>query len=283
LLGFPLHTLHGLCVTAHEIFNESVDLLAAYFTGKRLELFLASVAVVRESVTQGGWLSRGHQRASKGFNKGLASRKALRDLATSYDDPRRWPLHNCWMALSFGSHLRQEDLDVATDDDLIHFVPGAPLEITWAWLRLMVAVREIFADLDASRPLPVYTEIGLSPKVTATLLDAALDLDLTTRRVCPLGWRWIDARDKHGEIIIGRDGKPKQIKFYFPKWPEGTVFGSSRFANCDCEACGKTIPSGLVVPILITAKSGTLHGFWFGRDCASNILGIKDAGINKET
>jgi hypothetical protein len=179
------------------------------------------------------------------------------------------------MAAQYGSHLRQEDLDAMTGDDLARLAPKVPLAVTRAWLRLMVAVREIFADLDASRPLPVYSEIGLSPKVTATLLDATIDLDLTSRRLCPLGSRWVEVQDKHGRAA--------RVKEYFAKWPEDTVFGSSRFSHCDCEACGKSIPSGRVVPVLITDKSEAVHGFYFGRDCARNILGIKDSSGDPAT
>jgi hypothetical protein len=264
-----------------EPFNAQVEVLAQHFKGKRLEVFMESVAVIRESVSLGGWVKRGQQRASKGLNKGLASQKGLRELNIDHDDPRRRSLHYCWMALCFGWHLRQEDLDVATDGDLAYLVPSVPIEVTRAWLRLMVAVREIFADLDASRPLPVYTEIGLSPKVTATLLDATNGLDLTTRRVCPMKWRWGPGFDKHGKVILDQDGKPKMFKHYYPDWPEGTAFGSSRFSHCDCEACGKTIPSRWVVPVLIDDRQGTTHGFFFGRDCTANILGIKDVGIAK--
>lgn len=257
--------------------DNDIDTLANYFTGKRRELFLDSVAVVRESLALGGWVKRGAQRADKGFNKGLVA-KSL-DIAWGYDERGKALMRLGW-AVSHGRRLPPGVVDIATDDDIVRLAPKVPVPVTRAWLRLMVALRDVWDDLDASRPLPVYTEIGLSRKVTATLQDANLDLDLTTRRLCPLGSRWVPAiNTKTGEPFVGRDGKPAMVKVYFPKWPAGTVFGTSRFADCDCEACGKRIPSGLVVPVLVADKAGAIHGFWFGRDCARNILGLKDAGI----
>jgi hypothetical protein len=258
-----------------------IEVISAYFKGARLSAFLTSVAVVRESIAQGTWVSRGRARAGKGI-KDIGAVVHLNESMLRYDDPRRAPLYACCRSAEFGVGLRQADLDVATDDDLVMIAPKVPVDVTRAWLRLMVALRSIYDDLDASRPMPVLTEIGLSPKVTTTLQDANLDLDLATRRMCPLGWRWVDAtriKDGRLEVILDRDGSPVQEKEYFPKWPDDTVFGASRFTNCDCEACGKTIPSGLVVPVLVNDRAGRPLGFFFGRDCARNIFGIKDAGI----
>jgi hypothetical protein len=263
-------------VLAAEILAD-IETIAGFFNGSRRTAFIESIAVIRESVEQGTWVGRGHQRAAKGI-KDIATHKALTQ-PNDYSDPRHRSLFACYMAASYGSLPRQADLDAATDADLAAIAPKVPVHVTRAWLRLLVALREVYADLDGSRSMPVYTEIGLSPKVSKTLQDAALDLDLTTRRMCPLGWRWVDKDDGLGNIVMGPDGKPLQVKFYFPDWPVGTVFGASRFAYCDCEACGKSIPSKLVVPILVSDRAGRPLGFWFGRDCARNILGIKDAGI----
>lgn len=254
--------------------DEAVDLLKSFFTGKRLSSFSESISVIRESIEQGTWINpRGAQRARKGFSKGLVSSK--KNLSEIYDSK----LFSCYMAIKYGRLLYQDELDRVTDDDLARLAPKVPHTVVRAWLRLMVSLREIYEDLDSSRPAPIYTEIGLSRKVTETLKDANLDLDLTTRRLCPLDWRWVDARDKKGNIIIRNDGSVAQVKFYFPKWPKGIVFGTSRFFNRDCEACGKMIPSGLVVPVIVSDKFGNEHGFWFGRDCARSILGLRDVGI----
>lgn len=258
--------------------------ISAYFKGARLRDFLASIEVLRESVALGGWVSRGHVRAHKGFGKGIASHKALSSPANTrrYNDPRCDVMYRCYRSAEFGSHLTEADIDAVTDDELVEIAPKVPVSTMRAWLRLVAAVSEICHDLDASRPAPVYTEIGLSRKVTATLEDARLDLDLSTRRMPPLGSRWVRAIDAQTKKpAVDHAGNPVMTKVYFPKWPDGTVFGTSRFAGCDCEACGKSIPSGLVVPVLVDDREGRPNGFWFGRDCARAILGIKDAGIEK--
>jgi hypothetical protein len=266
------------------ITDEQIQPIRRFFGGKRLAIFDEAVAVIRESVAQGGWVSRGAQRASKGLGKGIASHKALSKPTIDYGDPRSQALFRCYMAASYGTHLRQEELDVATDDDLRDLGPKVPIGVMRSWMGLMVALRAIFADLDASRTLPAVTEIGLSPKVTATLQDIGIDLDLSTRRMPPLDWRWVDAREiKDGRVVVilNPDGTPKQVKFYFVRWPDRTVFGSSRFSHRDCEACGKTIPSRMFVPVLIDNRAGMPHGFWVGCDCARNIFGIKDVGLPK--
>ena len=249
--------------------------LRGHFKGKRLEVFDESMAALRESAEQGAWVSRGALRVDKGVSKGIAPYKQL--TRPDYSD-LRW--RAVFRAASYGHPTDASIIDEVTDDDLVTIAPKVPAAITRAWLRLLVAVKAIAADLDASRSAPVYTDLGLSPKVTETLRDAGLDLDLRTRRLCPLGWYWETATNDVGDAIIGSNGSPLRFKVYFPKWPEGTVFGSSRFSHCDCHACGKSIPSGKVVPVLVADKAGTTHGFWFGRDCAANILGIKDAGID---
>ena len=258
----------------YKSFADDVAVLAAFFKGARLTVFEESLAVIEASVTAGAWLARGRQRASKGINKGIAASKSL----------CKSGVHACYMAAAYGWFPTRADLDSVTDADLEAIAPKVPVEVFRAWLRLLVALRSIFADLDASRPVPIYTEIGLSRKVTATLQDAGLDLDLTTRRMCPLDWMWVDAtRIEDGRVVtvLDRDGKPVQVKHYFPKWPDDTVFEASRFAGCDCEACGKAIPSRMVVPVLVSDRSGRQLGFWFGRDCARNILGIKDEGLRR--
>lgn len=265
-----------------ELAVADVAIVAGHFKGARLTMFTDSIAVIRASVEQGTWLSRGRQRADKGINKGIAS-KHLKSPRLVHGDARSRALYRVYFAIEFGKCLRADDLAVATDDDLLAIAPKIPVEVTRAWLRLMVVLRDIYTDLDASRPLPVYTEIGLSPKVTATLQDIGLELDLATRRMAPIDWRWEQERDKNFALVFQSDGEPKMVKVYFVNWPEGTVFGSSRFADRDCEACGKSIPSRMFVPILIANKAGTEHGFWFGCDCARNILGIKDAGISRAT
>jgi len=247
-------------------YDTDIAAIRGYFTGKRLEIFDEAVAALRESVEQGAWVGRSAQRVSKGLNKGITS---YRNLCKPCADAS---LFAVFMASAYGRPIEQAHVDAVSDADLARLAPTVHVYVMRSWLRLLAVVRAITEDLDASRPAPAITEIGLSPKVTATLRDVGLDLDLGTRRMCPLGWYWAPALDSGG----------RRKKVYYPKWPASTIHGSSRFAHCDCHACGKSIPSGKVVPVIVDDHAGTAHGFWLGRDCAANILGIKDAGISAD-
>jgi hypothetical protein len=135
--------------------------------------------------------------------------------------------------------------------------------------------------LDASRPVPVITAIGLSPRVTATLKECNLDVDLPSIKLAKIDFRWVRAYED-GKPAFRKDGKPRMEKCYFVEWSQGIKHGCSRFADGGhCEACGKRIPSQRYVPIEATCKKQGLISMWIGCDCAKNIFGIKDAGIDK--
>ena len=70
---------------------------------------------------------------------------------------------------------------------------------------------------------------------------------------------------------------------YFVDWTPGTQMGRSRFSyGCKCEACGKSIPSGRFVAIEADdMNSGDHIGLWIGQDCARNIFGVKDEGMDR--
>lgn len=137
--------------------------------------------------------------------------------------------------------------------------------------------------LDRIRPKPVITSVGLSPRVTKTLQEMGLALDLSTVRVPPvekIGERpRID--ENTGLPAVTRYGKPIIDPIYKVMWSAGTQFGLSRFRDSDCEACGKRIPSNLYVPIEVEGRSDgkPVHvGLLVGVDCAANIFGVRDKG-----
>lgn len=262
--------------------NTDIETVANFLKGKKCDEFLASIEVLRESIAQGAWVKRGRDRVGKGF-KTLSTSKKCKELSYGYNHPRYQMAFAIFMSLHYGSPLKPEYAEMVTDEELAEMVPVADPTVSRAWCNLCAARQVIYAELDMARPLPVYTEIGLSPKVTKTLQDADLDLDLSTRRACPVAYRVEDQIDMDGNVVLDRKtGEPVQVRVYYADWPENTVFGTSRFSHCDCEACGKAIPSRLVVPVIIDSKAGEPQGFFFGRDCAKNIFGIKDVGIEKK-
>ena len=64
------------------------------------------------------------------------------------------------------------------------------------------------------------------------------------------------------EVTVGR-----------PLWPAGTRF-SSRYAMCDCHACGKNGITTNTVPLMTRDASGTTHAMWLGVDCASKFFAL---------
>jgi hypothetical protein len=160
-----------------------------------------------------------------------------------------------------------------------------PLEFAKAWMELCNEKTLAIHELDRSRPLPVVTEIGLSLKVTKTMTEMNLDIDLSSVRMADLDFIWVDKRNLDtSEIMYDRQGNAIKEKEYFVKWTPGIVHGQSRFyaGLSECEACGKNIPSGRFVPVEAhDKKHNRLVSFWLGCDCAKNIFGIKDSGVKR--
>ena len=59
-----------------------------------------------------------------------------------------------------------------------------------------------------------------------------------------------------------------EVTVGYPQWAKGTIFDWSRFADCDCELCGKKIKKTNLVPVMGKDKDGQYHGMWVGIDCA---------------
>jgi len=266
-----------------------VETVAASMKGKRLEKLLASVAVINESLALGGWIKLGKVKATSGFYQGLSTAR----LHTDH--------HGLSMCLGFGStkygrgYLGKGAKFIAdlSDEELAKVCntasrKGATVEIVRAWINLCVESDAAHKELDAARPLPVITAIGLSPKVTKTLTESNLDLDVGTIKMPPIAYRMVKLTDNDGNVVLDKETKePVMVRHYYPDWPMGTLHGESRFAmsgsRLSCEACSKTIPSGRFVPIMAKCKRlDETVSLWVGTDCAKNIFGIKDVGIAKE-
>jgi hypothetical protein len=257
--------------------QEYVDKVAGFFSGKRREKFLASVDVINQSLAQDAWISRGSAKAGAGFSGLLGNtqtaRRLDRGLERLYDYGHELQ-KTCFelsMTIRHGSaRLTLEELERLVDEDAVKAKlkkAGVPLGVLGAWVALNWERREACELLDAARPLPVITPIGLSPRVTATLTECNLDLDLPSIRMAE---------------IDPRTGERVMVREYFVAWTKGIVHGRSRFAHGGCEACGKSIPSGRFVPVEAHDKArNELVSMWLGCDCARNIFGIKDVGIGK--
>lgn len=252
-----------------------VSTVRSSLRGARLAKFDASIQVLNDSLAQGAWIPRGSVKADSGFYQGLASgtrgkvEARVQELALS-DRDTAFAFEMCFR---FGNPVTAEQLASAASR-------LTPVEMAWA--RLCTEKRQAKAELDASRPAPRITAIGLSPRVTATLTEMGLDIDLPTIKMAKIDFYEVPAREKDGSPKFHRDGTPVMVRVYYVSWSKGIRHGMSRFAGrgCNCEACGKHIPSGRFVPVEATCRKNGLVSMWLGCDCARSIFGIKDEGID---
>jgi hypothetical protein len=300
-----------------------VELVSSEISGKRLEKFLASVKIINDSLSQSGFYQglTGCLRMDRDYSA-VGRKKALFELASSIE-----------FCLSYGRPIR----DGYTEQEILDAIQllrssqdsnkNKPISIKvtdaaiLAWIQLCTDKAQASAYLTSLRPKPKLTKILLSPKVTKTLIEMHLDLDIQSIVPAKIVRKHFPAFDKTGKpLFLSVEmlqayivyAQPKQvpgvfsqrcpIKAYDSKgkplfsdkekslvnliipvveWSKGIKFNRTRF-TCGCEACGKRIPSRRFVPVEARdKKSNDLIGMWLGCDCASNIFGIKDKGIGR--
>lgn len=283
----------------NKLSQKLVDQVRRELSGARLAKFNDSIAILNESLQQDQWVPRGKVKAESGFYQGISKI----DFQKDYGARKQTAQNAAWylmMTLNYGQRFRSNQLEVAikilreyaeaktysmmrgrtslkVSDDLIR-----------AWVALCEEKTRAIEALDDARPKPKITKIGLSPKVTKTLTEMDLQIDINSIRMAPIAFAWVQAQDKNGAIIWDGD-KPRMEKFYYIKWPRGTRFNMTRFSySMGCEACGKNIPSGMFVPVLARdvrknerrqSTGSRLIGMYLGCDCARNIFGIQDVGV----
>jgi hypothetical protein len=270
--------------------------------GKRLEKFQASIEIIHASLAQGGWTPRGSVKAQAGLTGITSARLGLGGLYpegqyTPHADgtnhrTERHPLCDTARDLTWtlsGGCLHGDPaalLALLSEPGVVECLRAAKLSavLAAAWIQLLAEIQEAVVLLDESRPLPRVTAIGLSPKVTATLTECNLDLDLATIKPAKVDYyktQTLDAKTG-APVYHARKQTWTMERVYFVAWSEGIRHGRSRFAGRGCHACGKTIPSGRFVPIeALDRQSGELVSMWLGCDCARNIFGIQDEGLRQ--
>jgi hypothetical protein len=250
-----------------------VATVLGYIKGARLAKFTAAVQVIDDSLAAGGWLPRGHVK-STAFD-GLVARGTPGSVG--YSDP----LNSLRDALTTPCFRRVDNVDAITDADCARVAPKVPAAVVRAWVNLGNEMIEARTWLDAGRPAPIVTAIGLSPKVTKTLTECGLDLDLPTIKPAKIDFVLVPAFDMHNQPRLNRDGSPMLVREYFVAWTPGIKHRMSRFdGRGQCQACGKRIPSRMFVPIEATCRKNGLVSMLLGCDCARNIFGVKDVGID---
>lgn len=289
-----------------------VETVAKALKGARLTKFLDSIKIINDSLEQGGWVSRGSVKADSGFYQGIVK---FGNIGVKICSPEWYASNDVARLFNYGGWSYDKGVKATKYDDVTGDVIPLPYPSTelgvlelgvktirehiksfklsdgviLAWFYLVREKSNAVHLLDSLRPLPTVTSIGLSPKVTATLTECNLDLDLSSLKVAEIAFRFVQAKKWDNEKkeclpVFDKNGACVLDKEFYPKWTVGTVHNQSRFAGgYHCHACGKAIPSGRFVPIEAFDKnSKNIISMWLGCDCAKNIFGIKDVGIGQD-
>jgi len=292
--------------------NENlVATVAKVLKGAKLAKFLDSIKVINDSLEQGGWVSRGSVKAESGFYQGISK---IGRIGVEICSPEWYASNDVSTLFNYGGwcynkEVKAKKWDDVTGDEILLPYPSTEIgvlelgvktireriksfklsdEVILAWFYLVREKTNAVHLLDSLRPVPTVTSIGLSPKVTTTLTECNLDLDLPSLKLAEIAFRFVQAKKWDNEKkeclpVFDKNGACVLDKEFYPKWTVGTVHNQSRFAGgYHCHACGKAIPSGRFVPIEAFDKnSKNIISMWLGCDCAKNIFGIKDVGIGK--
>lgn len=262
-----------------------VEKIKSEMKGKKLEKFLESVRILNESAANGAWIQGGKRRADSGFYQGSGIQRPFASLEKSNWD-KYYKISDYRSCIEYGNARGEVSLKgmkaalKEVDPDSMKKFSKEYLE---AWVELCIEKKVLVDQLEVARPKPVLTSINLSPKVTATLKECNLDLDLSTITYPELETFTMEVfvkvkNQKTGEF----EGKWVEQEFQRPIWPKGTLHNQSRFSmnTNGCHACGKNIPSGRFVPFYaFDNKKKTNVSMWVGCDCGKNIFGIKDVGV----
>lgn len=289
-----------------ELNPKLIKIISEAISGKRLEHFINCVNIINESLALGGWTSRGSVKSQKGFSQGITNyigfdRSTYGDYVdgerVETEESRRQGIAcNLARALSgsSGSSKSEGLFKFALKDveEAYEVLNGSytrqgkeiklkvSVEVAKAWIELCDEVKEARIFLDTSRPLPVITEVGVSPRVTRTLDDMGMGASSYSVKLAEL-----ERREKFVDAIDKRTGKKikKRIVWYVVVWSEDIIHNQSRFSlySCNCDACGKKIPSGRFVAMELHKDNGEKLSMWVGTDCAKNLFGIKDVGVER--
>lgn len=265
-----------------ELTNSNVSVIRKYLKGSRLSLFNESVDKINDSLRLNGWLpgySRSYSKGLKGVGLSISYEKNLMVGEYTSVNTARGKLNGL---LKEGFlHLGSSEIELAISDLNEKELKKTPSELIWAYFNLLKEVKVAVQLLNSLRPLPVVTKIGLSPKVTKTLKDMNLDIELSSIVMAKISYEYIPSRGKDGKVMSGKYGETLIELTSYVDWSEGIKHNMSRFASSDhCHACGALVESKLFVPIEgFDNKTESLVSMWLGRDCAKNIFGIKDEGL----
>lgn len=264
-----------------------------WYTGKALASLLALLPALAESETQGFWVPGVSRKLTAALNKLSTATKKIAKQARAYYDSaqdretvygtvafeKARAERNAWNDIYYAmyycssAHALDKVLPAVKHIEE-HGEPATEQKTVLRFAREFSAdllpVQNLIHHLDSTRPKPVFTSLGLSPTVTATLTEQ-LKLNVATVRFPEFRDLW-----KEREI----NGKLVRVCITIIVWPKGTMHGKSRFSGkSQCNACGHAIRNNMNwVPFLMDDAKGVPHSFWVGRDCAKNIFNVDVKG-----
>jgi hypothetical protein len=267
--------------------KELIKTVETAMTGKRLEKFQKSVQLITESLEANGWLKGASRSADSGFYQGIISGRIpeIRNL----EDKRPFRIY---MSLRYGHggvatseatrEILKELREIADPKEHKAFLKLSDQQLM-AWLDLSNQKANAVEWLNSARPVPVITDMGASPKVLRTLEEMGMTVNASS-----LKYPELERKVQEYEAINPRTGEMQTFKhvYYEIKWEKGIVHNTSRFAgtapsgHCRCDACGKSIPSGMLVPLEGKDNDGKWKSMMVGTDCAQTLFGVKDVGID---
>ncbi len=238
-----------------------------WFKGNALEKAKDALELLAPSEEQGFWMPGASRKVRAALGKSGKAKSITSSMDKGYNAGKA--VTALYSAMRYGAldkllRITLQDATKELSDDLLEFyVDFQP-------------IAQLLQDLDDTRPKPTFTNLGVSPTITATLQDMRMNLNPETIRVCPIEYVPVWITDKE----TGKKSRHWVAKLV---WPKGTIHGASRYSetndNRQCQSCGHAIKNPYNwVPILIDSKKGVPHSLWTGRDCAKSLFGIDMKG-----
>lgn len=232
-----------------------------WFSGSSLAKAKDALELLDASLEHGSWLPGASRKVRAALGKANVAKKTIKT-NDKYNAPKAESAIR--FAVDYGSF---SGLSKLTSEEAIAGLTGNALKYFINFKLLVITLDR----LDATRPVPVFTSLGVSATLTATL--KAFDAEKVS--VAELVPEQVEYKGERGETLY------KVI--YKLVWPEGIKHNTSRYhstnENLQCQACGHAIRNNYNwVPLVLWAKDGTPKSCWTGRDCCESLFGIKLTG-----
>ncbi len=270
--------------------NFNRESVLSWFKGKSHAAMVAALDALDRGLAQGywekGWSRKVHAAATKAnvaINIGRKAQKGgVFEPRPEYGTPGYAAVRDAdYVAMSLRhGHVTADRLSkiTMTTCDFLNYDQQKIVGAARAFHLDMAPVWAAIEKLDATRPKPVFTSIGLSPTVTATLKGLGIETGGAAFTVeAP------EYVTNYVEVEV--KGRKLMIPVVTIVWPEGCRHHTSRFPMMagtnynQCESCGHAIRNNHNwVPLLVKVEGQPPRSIWVGSDCAEKLFGFKIEG-----